>query len=54
MIVFAHLYNDTSGSPRVLGMTIAEFQKRGEDVLLYVGSDGQYQWLHGGIHGDHY
>ena len=40
MIVFAHLLNDRSGSPRVLCSTIAALRKKDEAVHLFVGSDG--------------
>jgi glycosyltransferase involved in cell wall biosynthesis len=40
MIVFAHLLNDRSGSPRVLCSSIAALRKQDEAVHLFVGSDG--------------
>jgi glycosyltransferase involved in cell wall biosynthesis len=40
MIVFAHLLNDRSGSPRVLCSSIAALRKKDEAVHLFVGSDG--------------
>ena len=40
VIVFAHLLNDRSGSPKVLASTIACFQASGREVRLFVGSEG--------------
>ena len=40
MIVFAHLLNDRSGSPRVLTSAIAALARSGDRSLLFVGSDG--------------
>jgi len=40
MIVCAHLLNDRSGSPRILSSAIRALRAAGEDVLLFVGSDG--------------
>ena len=40
MIVFVHLLNDSSGSPKVLASAIAAMRKRGEVARLFVGSDG--------------
>ena len=39
MIVFAHLYNDRSGSPRVL-KTVIESLAPSERCMLFLGSDG--------------
>ncbi|NCC04913.1 MAG: glycosyltransferase [Proteobacteria bacterium] len=44
MIVFAHLLNDRSGSPKVLASAIAGLRAAGEEVRLFVGSDGS-GWL---------
>jgi len=40
MILFVHLYNDLSGSPRVLKNVIDSVSSSGQDCKLYVGSDG--------------
>ncbi len=40
MIVFAHLLNDRSGSPKVLSAAIDALTRDKSDGLLYVGSDG--------------
>lgn len=40
MIVFVHLLNDRSGSPRVLCSVIAALKQTGERLCLIVGSDG--------------
>lgn len=40
MIVFAHLLNDRSGSPRVLCSAIAALQRTEDKLHLFVGSDG--------------
>lgn len=40
MIVFVHLLNDRSGSPRVLSSAIAALARRGDDSRLFLGSDG--------------
>ncbi len=40
MIVFAHLLNDQSGSPRVLSLAIAALARKGDGGRLFVGSDG--------------
>lgn len=40
MIVFAHLLNDYSGSPRVLRAAIAALVQPGDGSRLFVGSDG--------------
>lgn len=40
MIIFTHLLNDSSGSPRVLLSTITALTKRGEPAKLFIGSDG--------------
>ncbi len=40
MIVFTHLYNDNSGSPRVLKSVINAAVATGNPTLLYIGSDG--------------
>ena len=40
MIVFAHLLNDVSGSPRVLLAAISAFANAGHATKLYIGSDG--------------
>lgn len=40
-IMCAHLLNDFSGSPRVLGQTITALTERGNVCALYVGSNGQ-------------
>lgn len=40
MIVFAHLLNDRSGSPKVLASVIAGLREKGNDVRLFVGSGG--------------
>lgn len=39
MIVFVHLYNDRSGSPRVLHGVISDVSKE-HDCRLFIGSDG--------------
>ncbi len=39
-IVFAHLLNDCSGSPRILQSVIASVAKAGDDSKLLIGSDG--------------
>lgn len=41
MIVFAHLLNDRSGSPRVLKDAIEALTKDGRRAMLYVGTDGE-------------
>jgi L-malate glycosyltransferase len=41
VIVFVHLLNDRSGSPKVLAAAIAIVRDSGEDVQLFVGSDGE-------------
>jgi glycosyltransferase involved in cell wall biosynthesis len=41
MIIFAHLLNDRSGSPRVLCSTIAALAKPGDGSRLFVGSHGE-------------
>lgn len=40
MIVFVHLLNDSSGSPRVLKSVISSLQNTETKMLLYIGSDG--------------
>lgn len=40
MIVFAHLLNDSSGSPRVLLSTITALASIDRKQVLYIGSDG--------------
>lgn len=40
MIVFIHLLNDRSGSPRVLKNVIDTSLSTGKSLLLYIGSDG--------------
>lgn len=40
MIVFVHLLNDRSGSPRVLSSAIAALARKGDGSRLFVGSDG--------------
>lgn len=40
MIVFVHLLNDRSGSPKVLASVMTGLRASGEDVRLFVGSDG--------------
>lgn len=40
MIVFVHLLNDRSGSPKVLASAIAALRANGESTCLFVGSDG--------------
>lgn len=40
MIVFAHLLNDLSGSPRVLCSAIAALNQSRDESRLFVGSDG--------------
>lgn len=40
MIIFSHLLNDRSGSPRVLCSTIAALTQAGHSTKLYIGSDG--------------
>lgn len=40
MIVFCHLLNDQSGSPRVLRSVIGAMAKPGDGSRLFVGSDG--------------
>jgi L-malate glycosyltransferase len=39
-LVFIHLLNDSSGSPRVLCSTIAALTEAGHSTKLYIGSDG--------------
>lgn len=41
-IVFIHLLNDYSGSPKVLSQVIKACQKDGYEVDLYTGSDGGF------------
>jgi len=41
LIVFAHLYNDRSGSTRVLCSAIAALGSLDEERLLYIGSEGE-------------
>lgn len=48
MIVFAHLLNDSSGSPRVLCSTIAAL-RHGPSARLFVGSDGDGPLSQAGI-----
>lgn len=40
MIVFVHLLNDRSGSPHVLSLAIAALARKGDEMRLFVGSDG--------------
>lgn len=40
MIVFIHLLNDASGSPRVLKSVISSLKNSEKKMLLYIGSDG--------------
>lgn len=40
-IVYAHLLNDRSGSPKVLASVIAMLAAQGLDGRLYIGSDGR-------------
>lgn len=40
MIVFVHLLNDRSGSPRILHQAISTLSRRGDGSRLFVGSDG--------------
>lgn len=40
MIIFAHLLNDRSGSPKVLASAISALCAGGESARLFVGSDG--------------
>ena len=40
MIIFAHLLNDRSGSPRILRSAIRALAEANDDSRLYVGSDG--------------
>lgn len=40
MIVFVHLLNDRSGSPRVLSSAIAALARKSDGSRLFVGSDG--------------
>jgi glycosyltransferase involved in cell wall biosynthesis len=40
MIVFVHLLNDRSGSPRVLQQAISTLSHKGDGSCLFVGSDG--------------
>lgn len=40
MIIFAHLLNDSSGSPRVLRTAIAALARNCERTKLYIGRDG--------------
>lgn len=40
MIVFVHLLNDRSGSPRVLTSAIAALTRKGDRARLFVSSDG--------------
>ena len=40
MIIFIHLLNDRSGSPRVLQQAISALSHKGDGSLLFVGSDG--------------
>lgn len=39
-IIFVHLLNDRSGSPRVLSSAIATLVRKGDGSRLFVGSDG--------------
>ena len=40
MIVFVHLLNDRSGSPRVLSSVVTALGRGGDRLRLFVGSDG--------------
>lgn len=40
MIIFVHLLNDRSGSPRILCSAMAALARNGEGSRLFVGSDG--------------
>lgn len=40
MIVFVHLLNDRSGSPRILQQAISTLSRQGDGSRLFVGSDG--------------
>jgi glycosyltransferase involved in cell wall biosynthesis len=40
MIVFVHLLNDASGSPRVLKSVISSLRNSETKMILYIGSDG--------------
>lgn len=48
-IVFAHLLNDSSGSPRVLMSTIATLANGDEQAKLFIGSDGNGCLSHCGL-----
>lgn len=48
-IVFVHLLNDSSGSPKVLMSTIATLTKGGEQAKLFIGSDGNGCLTHCGL-----
>ena len=48
-IVFCHLLNDVSGSPRVLMSVIASLTIGGERAKLFIGSDGCGNLTHSGI-----
>ncbi|MDB4151151.1 glycosyltransferase family 4 protein [Pseudomonadales bacterium] len=39
-MIFVHLYNDFSGSPRVLKSVIDAYSKLQKDSILFIGSDG--------------
>lgn len=39
-IIFIHLLNDYSGSPKVLSQVIEAFKKNGDQTLLFIGSSG--------------
>jgi glycosyltransferase involved in cell wall biosynthesis len=49
MIVFVHLLNDSSGSPRVLLSTIATLTNAGEEAKLFIGADGNGCLTHCGL-----
>ena len=39
-VLFFHLYNDFSGSPKVLKQVLDVLQAKGKDMCVYVGKDG--------------
>lgn len=48
-LVFAHLLNDSSGSPRVLISIIAALTKKAEEAKLFIGSEGNGCLSHCGL-----
>jgi glycosyltransferase involved in cell wall biosynthesis len=49
MIIFSHLLNDSSGSPRVLLSTISTLNADDEQAKLFIGSDGNGCLAHCGL-----